>query len=68
MKSTIRNSLAGEVVEIISGGAVSEVEVKTAAGIVSAVITTRSLNEAGIKVGDRVVARMKATAVSLDKP
>lgn len=68
MKSTIRNRLEGEVVDIVSGGAASEVDVKTAAGIVSAVITTRSLNEAGIKVGDRVVARMKATAVFLDKP
>ncbi len=68
MKSTVRNCLEGEVVEIVSGGAMSEVEVKTAAGLVSAVITTRSLKESGLKVGDKVNARMKATSVFLEKP
>lgn len=68
MKTTVRNRLEGEIVEVIEGVAMSVVDVKTAAGIVSAAITTRSLKETALKVGDAVIARVKATAVFLDRP
>ena len=67
MKTTVRNRLEGEVLEIIKGGAVTEVDVRTAAGIVSSVITTRSLEETGLKVGDKVIAGFKSTMVFLEK-
>jgi molybdopterin-binding protein len=68
MKSTVRNHFEGTIREIIQGEAVSEIDVDTAAGVVSAVVTTRSLKENGLKVGDRVVAAFKATNVFLEKP
>ncbi len=67
MKTTVRNRLEGEVLEIIKGGAVTEVDVRTAAGIVSSVITTRSLEETGVKVGDKVAAGFKSTMGVLEK-
>jgi len=65
--TTVRNRLEGEVIHIVKGGAVTEVDVQTAAGVVSSVITTRSLEETGLKVGDKVVAGFKATMVFLEK-
>ena len=52
--------------EIISDKVVSEVIVETAAGTISAVITTRSVQELGIKPGDQIHAIIKATNVSLE--
>jgi molybdopterin-binding protein len=46
---------------------VSEVCVETAAGPVSAVITTRSVDRMKLQVGDAVVAVVKATEVGLEK-
>ena len=52
--------------EIIEGPVVSEVDVKTPAGlIVTSVITTRSVHELGLKVGKDVVALVKSTEVSI---
>jgi molybdopterin-binding protein len=39
----------------------------TAIGPIAAVITTRSVNELGLKVGDTVYALVKATNVSVEK-
>ncbi len=64
--TSIRNRLAGTVREIISDKVVSEVIVDTAAGTISAVITTRSVQELGIKPGDQIHAIIKATNVSLE--
>ncbi len=64
--TSIRNRLAGTVREIISDKVVSEVIVETAAGTISAVITTRSVQELGIKPGDEIHAIIKATNVSLE--
>lgn len=68
MKSTIRNRLEGTVTEIVRGTVMSEVDVKTGAGLVTSIVTTRSINESGLKVGDRVVAAVKATSVFLEMP
>jgi len=45
----------------------TEVVLETGIGPVAAVITTRAVNELGLKVGDSVVALVKATNVSVEK-
>lgn len=68
MATSLRNHVKGRIKEIIEGPAVSEVEVETSAGILSSVITTRSLKQLGIKVGDEVRSVVKATEVGIEKP
>ena len=63
---SVRNRLTGIVKEIISDKVVSEVIVETSAGTISAVITTRSVQELGLKPGDEVHALIKATHVSVE--
>jgi molybdopterin-binding protein len=62
-----RNQFKGKIREIINGGVVSEIDVETPHGIVTSVITTRSVNDLGLKVGSEVIALVKATEVSLAK-
>jgi molybdopterin-binding protein len=59
--------LEGKVSLIVRGAAVSEIEIETAAGSVSAVITTRSLDAVALKVGDSASASFKATNVFVEK-
>lgn len=68
MNSTVRNRLEGTITEIARGTVMSEVDVKTNAGIVTSIVSTRSVDENGLKVGDTVVAAVKATSVLLEKP
>jgi molybdopterin-binding protein len=65
MEQSIRNEISGTVKEIISDKVLSEIIVETAVGDVAAIITTRSVNDMGLKVGDRVAALVKATNVSI---
>lgn len=65
MEQSIRNELPGTIKEIVSDKVLSEVIVQTEVGEMAAVITTRSVREMGLKVGDRVAALVKATNVSL---
>ncbi len=65
MEQSIRNELSGTVKEIVSDQVLSEVLVETASGELAAVITTRSVREMELKVGDRVAALVKATNVSV---
>ena len=65
MQQSIRNEIPGTVKEIISDKVLSEIIVETRIGEMAAVITTRSVQEMGLKVGDRVAALVKATNVSL---
>ena len=53
--------------EIIRGDVVSEVDVQTPWGIVTSVITTRSVDELQLKPGSDVVALVKSTEVSIAK-
>jgi molybdopterin-binding protein len=53
--------------EIIAGPVVSEVDVETAHGIVTSVITSRSIQDRGLKVGSEVIALVKSTEVSIAK-
>ncbi|WP_031363151.1 TOBE domain-containing protein [Caballeronia sordidicola] len=61
----IRNQFRGHVKEIIRGTVVSEIDVQTPFGIVTSVITTRSVDELDLQVGSEVVALVKATEVSI---
>jgi molybdopterin-binding protein len=65
MEQSIRNEIPGTVKEIISDKVLSEIIVETAIGDVAAIITTRSVQDMGLKVGDRVAALVKATNVSI---
>jgi molybdate transport system regulatory protein len=65
MEQSIRNEIPGIVKEIISDKVLSEVLVETALGELAAVITTRSVTDMGLKVGDHVAALVKATNVSV---
>ena len=60
-----RNQFRGKIRDVIFGDVVSEVEIKTPSGIVSAVITTRSINELGLHPGSDVIALFKATDVAI---
>ncbi len=64
---SIRNQLAGTVQEIVRGPVVSEVVVKTAAGTLASVITTRSVRDLKLKKGDRVFVMVKATEASIQR-
>jgi sulfonate transport system ATP-binding protein len=61
----VRNQFKGTVKEIIRGPVVSEVDVDTPFGIVTSVITTRSVDELELKVGVEVIALVKSTEVSI---
>jgi molybdopterin-binding protein len=65
MEQSIRNEIPGIVKEIISDKVLSEIILETAVGEMAAVITTRSVTEMALKVGDRVAALVKATNVSV---
>jgi len=51
-----RNQLRGTVVNIRRGSVVSEVEIETAVGIVSAVVTTSSVDRLPLREGDPALA------------
>ncbi|HEX7703193.1 MAG TPA: TOBE domain-containing protein [Kofleriaceae bacterium] len=68
MEISLRNQLKGRITEIVRSEVVSEVTVETAAGLISAVITTRSVDRLALKVGDDVHALIKATEVGIEKP
>ncbi|MBL8505943.1 TOBE domain-containing protein [Methylobacillus glycogenes] len=63
----VRNQFRGRIKEIVVGPVVSEVDVETPVGIVTSVVTTRSVNELNLQVGTEVLALIKATEVSLAK-
>lgn len=62
-----RNQFRGKVVEIIRGPVLSEVDVETPAGIVTSVVTTRSIDSLDLELGADVLAVFKSTEVLLAK-
>jgi molybdopterin-binding protein len=62
-----RNQFRGKVKEIVHGPVVSEVVVDTPHGLVTSVITTRSVKELNLEQGTEVLALVKATEVSIAK-
>jgi molybdopterin-binding protein len=59
--------LPGPIEKIVSDKVVSEVVIRTAAGIVMSMITTGSVKRMKLKEGDNVFAVTKATALSVEK-
>ena len=62
-----RNQFSGTVVEIIRGPVLSEIDVETAAGIVTSVITTRSIDALDLQLGAEVLTVFKSTEVMIAK-
>ena len=67
MSTSIRNRLPGTIEKIVSDKVMSEVVIRTAAGIVTSIITTGSVKRMNLKEGDNVFAVTKATNVSVEK-
>jgi len=53
--------------KIVSDKVVSEVVIRTAAGIVMSIVTTGSVERMNLKEGHHVFAVTKATSVSIEK-
>jgi molybdopterin-binding protein len=60
-----RNQFRGAVAAINIGPVISEVEVQTATGIVTSLVSTRAVDELELRVGTEVIAFVKATDVAL---
>ena len=67
MTESIRNRIPGTVKSIVTDKVLSEVIVETAAGEITAAITTQSVEWLGLRVGDKVFALVKATSVSISR-
>ena len=67
MSTSIRNRLSGTIEKINSDKVVSEILINTAAGPVTSIITTGSVQRMKLKEGDSVFAIIKATEVSVEK-
>ena len=63
----VRNQFKGVFKEIVEGEVVSEIDMQTASGIVTPVITTRSVRDLELKIGSEVIAFVKSTEVSIAK-
>jgi len=67
MSISIRNRLPGTIAKIVSDKVVSEIVIRTEAGIVTSIITTGFAERMNLQEGDNVFAVMKATSVSIEK-
>lgn len=67
MKISGRNQLPGEIIELKKGDVVSEVVMQAGEYQITGVITTTSVETMNLKIGDKVVALIKATEVSFIK-
>ncbi len=63
----VRNQFRGTISEILEGPVLSEIDVSTPSGIVTSVITTRSVKDLELAVGSEVIAFVKSTEVSIAK-
>lgn len=66
-KVNTRNQFRGTVISIRRGDVMSELEIETTAGVISAVITTSSVERLNLKVGDTTLALFKAADVLVAK-
>lgn len=68
MPLSARNHLPGIVEEIERDTILAHVVIRVGDHLVESVITRRSADELGLKVGDKVTAVVKATEVMVSKP
>ena len=67
MTLSARNQLAGTIEELVLGGVMAHVVVRVGDNLIESVITRRSAEQMGLKVGDKVKAVIKSTEVMLQK-
>lgn len=67
MQLSGRNQLRGEIIEIKRGDVVCEVVMQAGENQIAGVITTTSVDNMALKVGDSITALIKATEVSFIK-
>ena len=63
MKLSTRNRLPGTITEIVKGEAAAKVSLQVGDNHMVALITTESVDELGLEVGQQVTALVKATDV-----
>jgi len=68
MKISARNALAGKIVEIKMGTTTAHVMVDVGGTIVTASITNESVDDLGLKVGEKVHAVIKSSDVMIAVP
>jgi molybdopterin-binding protein len=67
MALSARNHLEGEITDVLLGTVTALITLKVGDNVVESVITKRSAEELGLKVGDKVTAVIKATEVMIHK-
>ena len=68
MKLSTRNQIKGKVIEIATGQVMARVKVDIGGGnIISSTITVDAVKDLALKVGDDVVALIKASSVMIGK-
>ncbi|MEA4846129.1 MAG: TOBE domain-containing protein [Clostridiaceae bacterium] len=67
MQAGVKNRFTGKIISIKSDGIMSQVTVQVGDNVITSVMTTESLNEAGFKEGDTATALIKAINVVLTK-
>ena len=67
MELSARNQLKGKVTKITLGNVMAEVHVQVGTNELVSAITRGSVERLGVKVGDEVVAIIKATEVMIAK-
>jgi molybdopterin-binding protein len=68
MTLSARNHLKGTIDEIQIGDVLAHITMRVGESVIESVITRRSAEEMGLKVGDAVTAVVKATEVMIAKP
>jgi molybdopterin-binding protein len=67
MTLSARNQLQGTIEELQLGGVMAHVVVRVGDNLIESVITRRSAEQMGLKVGDTVTVVIKSTEVMLQK-
>lgn len=62
-----RNQFKGIIKRIKKGDVVSEVEIDTGIGIITSVVTTSSVEDLNLQIGEDIIALFKSTEVALAK-
>ena len=67
MPISARNQIEGKVVKVTMGDVMAHVDVKVGKNTIESVITRRSVEQLGLKKGDKVTVVIKSTEVMLLK-
>ena len=67
MPISARNQLTGRIIEVHLGEVMAHVSLRVGKNVIESVITRRSAEQMGLKVGDKVKAVIKSTEVMLQK-